>query len=174
MRDGRVVVVAYDHDWPHRFEAERALLERLLAPWLQGGVHHIGSTAIPGIAAKPIIDIMAGVRDLEESRAAFDFLHQESYLDAPHRPDIAHHFAKPSLQSPTHGLHLTPPGSGLWRERLTFRDALRNSPTLAAEYETLKLRLAQTHRRDAQAYTRHKRAFVARVLASAGIPLGRP
>lgn len=173
MADGQVVVVPYDSDWPRRFEAERALLERVLAPWLKGGVHHIGSTAIPGIAAKPIIDIMAGVRDLEEARAAFEPLQQQSYLDAPHRPDIAHHFAKPSLQQASHGLHLTRPGSDLWRERLTFRDALRNAPALAAEYQTLKLRLAQEHPHDAQAYTRHKRAFVARVLASAGIALGR-
>jgi GrpB-like predicted nucleotidyltransferase (UPF0157 family) len=174
MTGGQVVVVPYDPEWPLRFEAERALLERVLTPWLQGGVHHVGSTAIPGIAAKPIIDIMAGVRDLEESRSALEPLRELSYFDAPHRPEIAHHFAKPSLQRPTHGLHLTPPGSDLWRERLAFRDALRSSPALAAEYETLKRRLAQEHRLDGQAYTRHKRAFVAGVLASAGIPLRRP
>jgi len=174
MEDGEVVVVPYDPDWPRRFEVERALLERVLAPWLQGGVHHIGSTAIPGIAAKPIIDIMAGVRDLEGSRAAFVPLREQSYHYAPHRPDIAHHFAKPSQQHSTHGLHLTQPESGLWRERLAFRDALRSVPTLAAEYETLKLWLAQEHRHDGQVYTLHKRAFVARVLASVGIPLGQP
>ena len=86
------------------------------------------------------------------------------------------HTTSPSRRSnsQSHGLHLTQPGSELWRERLTFRDALRNAPTLAAEYETLKLRLAHEHRHDAHAYTMHKRAFVARVLASAGIPLGRP
>jgi GrpB-like predicted nucleotidyltransferase (UPF0157 family) len=66
-----VVITPYDPDWPLRFEAERALLEAVLAAWLNGGIHHIGSTAIPGLAAKPIIDIMAGVRDLEEARAAF-------------------------------------------------------------------------------------------------------
>ncbi len=132
MGDEQVVVVSYDPDWPRQFEAERVLLERVLAPWLQGGIHHIGSTAIAGIAAKPIIDIMAGVRDLEEARAAFDPLHQHSYLPDPHRPRVAHHFAKPSLQRPTHGLHLTQPGSDLWHERLAFRDALRNAPTLAA------------------------------------------
>jgi GrpB-like predicted nucleotidyltransferase (UPF0157 family) len=173
MADGQVVVVPYDPDWPRRFEAERTLLERLLAPWLNGGVHHIGSTAIPGIAAKPIIDIMAGVRDLHEARAAFEPLREQSYLDAPHRPDIAHHFAKPSPHQSSHGLHLTQPDSDLWRERLTFRDALRNTPALAAEYETLKLRLAREHRHDPHAYTQHKRAFVARVLASAGISLGQ-
>jgi GrpB-like predicted nucleotidyltransferase (UPF0157 family) len=68
---GAIVLVPYNPEWPERFESERALLERVLAPWLEGGIHHIGSTAIPGIAAKPVIDMMAGVRDLEEaSRSA--------------------------------------------------------------------------------------------------------
>jgi GrpB-like predicted nucleotidyltransferase (UPF0157 family) len=174
VADGRIVVVIpHDPGWSRGFELERAVLERVLAPWLSGGVHHIGSTAIPGIAAKPIIDIMAGVRGLEEARAAFEPLRGQSYLAAPHRPGIAHHFVKPSLLRPTHGLHLTQPGSDLWRERLAFRDALRGDPALAGEYEALKLRLAAEHRQDAAAYTRDKRAFVARVLASAGISPGR-
>jgi len=52
-----IAVVPYDPEWSGRFEVERALLARILAPWLEGGIHHIGSTAIPGIAAKPIIDM---------------------------------------------------------------------------------------------------------------------
>lgn len=169
------VVVPYDPEWPRRFEAERALLERVLAPWLEGGIHHIGSTAIPGIAAKPSIDMMAGVRDLDEARAAFEPLREVSYHYAPHRPGIAHHFAKPSVRPDaiTHGLHLTEPGSDLWRERLAFRDALRSDPLLAAEYEALKLRLAAEHPEDGGAYTVAKRPFVARVLASAGLQPGR-
>jgi len=110
-----IVVESYDAEWPRRFEVECAVLERVLAPWLQGSIHHIGSTAVPGLAAKPIIDMMAGVRDLEEARAAHDPLGKESYADAPHRPGVAHHFAKPSgrLGETTHGLHLTEPGSDL-------------------------------------------------------------
>ena len=73
----------------------------------------------------------------------------------------------------THGLHLTEPGSDLWRERLAFRDALRADPTLTGEYEALKLRLAEQHREDVGAYTAGKRAFVADVLAGAGIQPGR-
>jgi GrpB-like predicted nucleotidyltransferase (UPF0157 family) len=72
----------------------------------------------------------------------------------------------------THSLHLTEADSDLWRERLAFRDALRANPALAAEYQALKLQLAQEHREDVAAYTAGKRAFVARVLASAGIQLG--
>ena len=159
------VVVPYDPDWPRRFDAERALLEPVLAPWLEGGIHHVGSTAIPGIAAKPVIDMIAGVRDLEESRAAFEPLFALGYVETPHRPGT-HHFSKPSAAAPTHGLHLTEPGSHLWEERLAFRDALRANPALAAEYEALKLGLLEEERAGGPAYdSGRKRAFVARVLA---------
>jgi GrpB-like predicted nucleotidyltransferase (UPF0157 family) len=167
-----ITVVPYDPEWPRRFEEERALLERVLAPWLEGGIHHIGSTAIPGISAKPIVDLMAGVRDLGAARSAYLPLEAEGYVDAPHRPSIAHHFAKPSAEDAEFGLHLTEPGSDLWRERLAFRDALRADATLAAEYEALKLRLAG-EAADAGAYTLGKREFVGRVLASSGIEFGR-
>ena len=167
-----IEIVPYDPDWPRQFEAERELLEQVLEPWLSAGIHHVGSTAIPGIAAKPIVDMMAGIRDLEEARAAYPRLAEVGYVDAPHRPGIAHHFAKPSQEHARLGLHLTEPGSDLWRERLVFRDALRADPTLAAEYEALKLRLA----RDAAelaAYGAGKRAFVGRVLEAHGLTFGR-
>jgi GrpB-like predicted nucleotidyltransferase (UPF0157 family) len=169
----RIALIPYDPEWARRFEAERVLLEPALAPWLKDGIHHIGSTAIPGIAAKPVIDMIAGVRDLEEARAAFGPLREHSYLAAPHRPHEAHHFSKPSLRLSelTHGLHLTEPGSDLWRERFAFRDALRRNPALAAEYEALKVRLAREHGDDVAGYTGEKRAFVARVLASVGVNL---
>jgi GrpB-like predicted nucleotidyltransferase (UPF0157 family) len=171
----RVAVVPYDSEWQRRFDGERTLLERVLAPWLADGVHHVGSTAIPGIAAKPLIDMIAGVRDLEEARAAFEPLRAEAYVYAPHRQGIAHHFYKPTAAQPErkYGLHLTEPGSDLWRERLGFRDALRNDSTLLAEYQALKLRLAEEHSDDLGAYTNGKRDFVIRVLADSGIQLGR-
>jgi GrpB-like predicted nucleotidyltransferase (UPF0157 family) len=161
-------VVAYDPDWPRRFEAERARLEGLLERWLQGGIHHIGATSVPGLAAKPFVDMMAGVRDFEEARAAYKRLLAEGWEHTPHRPGIAHHFSKPGF-----GLHLTEPGSDLWNERLAFRDALRADPELLAEYAALKVRLAEEHPDDIEAYTAGKGDFVARVLASAGIMFGR-
>jgi GrpB-like predicted nucleotidyltransferase (UPF0157 family) len=171
-RPDRVAIVPYDPGWPERFDAERRQLEQTLAPWLEGGVHHIGSTAVPGLAAKPTIDMMAGVRDLVEARAAFGALAELSYVSSPHRPGIAHHFDKTTADA-AFGLHLTEPESDLWRERLAFRDALRADPLLAADYEALKLRLALEHPRDVKGYTAGKRAFVAGVLAERGIPLGR-
>lgn len=163
-----IEVVPYDPGWPRRFEAEREQLEEVLAPWLAGGIHHIGSTAVPAIAAKPLIDMMAGVASFEESRAAYEPLLASGWEHTPHRPGIAHHFSKPGL-----GVHLTEPESDLWRERLAFRDALRADPQLAAEYGALKLRLAQEHPDDPEAYTNGKRAFVGRVLAEVGLTFGR-
>ena len=175
MTDKRITVVPYDPAWPVRFERERRLLQRILAPWLDGGVHHVGSTAVPGLAAKPFIDMIAGVHDLEEARTAFEPLSAHGYVHTPHRPGVAHHFSKPSprLGELTHGLHLTEPGSDLWRERLAFRDALRADPALASDYEALKRRLAREHAHDIGAYTAGKRAFVAEVLARAGLSPGR-
>ena len=162
-------VVPHDAEWTRWFEEERAVLERVLAPWLEGGIHHVGSTAIPGIAAKPIVDMVAGVRDFEEARTAYEPLREHGYRYAPHREGIAHHFEKCGR----FGLHLTEPGSDLWRERLAFRDILRGDPALVAEYEALKLRLAQEDPRDLAAYTAGKREFVARVLATVGLRPGR-
>jgi GrpB-like predicted nucleotidyltransferase (UPF0157 family) len=175
VTDDRIVVVPYDPEWPRHFESERVLLERVLAPWLKDGIHHVGSTAVPGLAAKPIIDMMAGVGDLGAARAAFEPLWEHGYVHSPHRPGIAHHFSKPSLRRAevTHGLHLTEPGSDLWRERLAFRDALRNDKELLGKYATLKLRLAQEHGDDDAAYTAGKKVLVRKVLERAGLTFGR-
>jgi GrpB-like predicted nucleotidyltransferase (UPF0157 family) len=167
----RIVLEPYDPEWPRLFEEELVLLERILEPWLEGGIHHIGSTAVPRLAAKPIVDMMAGVRDLEEARAAYEPLARHGYVHEPHRPGIAHHFAKRAPDGrTTHGLHLTEPGSDLWRERLVFRDALRTDMELAAEYEALKLTLVGG---DIEEYVQAKRPFVAEVLARFGLQPGR-
>ena len=149
------------------------MLERVLVPWLDRGVHHIGATSVPGLAAKPLIDMMAGVRDLDEARAAYEPLCAEGWVHTPHRPGVAHHFSKPSAEEATYGLHLTEPGSDLWNERLAFREALRADPELVAEYAALKLRLAEEHPDDPEAYTSGKREFVRRVLSRAGLDFGR-
>jgi GrpB-like predicted nucleotidyltransferase (UPF0157 family) len=158
------LVLGYDPDWPRLFERERTRLEQALASWLEGGVHHVGSTAVPGLAARPIIDMVAGVRDLDHSRDALEPLGKLGYTYRVHRPE-SHSFHRPGYH-----LHLTEPGSDIWRERLAFRDALRADRELRHEYEDWKLE----HIADepsAGAYTQSKWAFVARVLAATGIEL---
>ncbi len=166
MRDeAPVELVAYDPGWPARFAQERVLLEQALGPWLAGPIEHIGSTAIPGMPAKPVIDIMAPVAGLDAARPAIAAAEAIGYVHYPYCADVMHWFCKPSAAHRTHHLHLVPYGSRLWQERLAFRDCLRGDDALAAEYGALKAALAQRHRTDREAYTDAKGPFVARVLA---------
>src|SRR5262245_17294751 len=115
--------------------------------------------------AKPVIDIMAGVRSLEDSRAAIREVVGAGYAYFPYRPDIMHWFCKPSAALRTHHLHLVPLGSKRWVECLAFRDTICRDAALAAEYAALKRRLAQTFKLDREAYTDGKAPFVQRVLS---------
>ena len=165
-----IEIVAADAAWPARLELERQALTQALGPWLTGPVEHIGSTAVPGLAAKAVIDIMAGVASLDTSRPAIDAAAALGYCYYPYRPDREHWFCKPSPAFRTHHLHLVPFGSEQWRGTLAFRDYLRAHPADAAEYAALKMQLARQYRDDREAYTQAKSAFISRVtgLALAG------
>jgi len=120
---------------------------------------------VPGLAAKPVIDLMAPVEALETSRPAIQALVQSGYTYFPYRPDVMHWFCKPSPAHRTHHLHLVPFGSSLWHERIAFRDALRRDGELAAEYANLKRALALEYEFDREAYTDAKGPFIHAVLS---------
>ncbi len=161
-------IARYDPAWPEQFRAEASKLAGLLEPWLATPVEHIGSTSVPGLAAKPILDMMAGVHDLHSAADAIPVLTSHGYTHAQHRPATLW-FRKARTSSDLgQALHLTEPGSSLWRERLAFRDALRADPVLARQYQELKERLAAGSD-DIAAYTAGKREFVVQVLARAGV-----
>ena len=165
--DQPVRVVAYDPAWPERFELERAALESAIGAWIYGGVHHVGSTSVPGLEAKPTIDILVGVRDLAASRACFAPLSALEYQYAPYRVEEMHWFCKPDAQRRTHHLHLVPAGSRRFDEELAFRDSLRRDGALAADYAALKRGLAARFRDDREAYTRAKADFIGAALEHA-------
>ena len=162
-----VLLVDYDPAWPAAFESERGRLASVLGEWLTGTIEHIGSTAVPGLRAKPVLDIMAGVESLPASQPAIQAVSRLNYVHFPYRADVMHWFCKPSPAHRTHHLHLVPFGSPLWNERILFREALRRDPALAAEYAELKTLLARRYRDDREAYTEAKSAFVVRVLTRA-------
>lgn len=166
--DEPIQVVAYDPRWPARFERERALLAEAIGPWAGGGIHHVGSTAVPGLEAKPTIDILVGVGDLESARECFEPLAELGYLYAPYLPEEMHWFCKPSPSRREFHLHLVPADSRRFRDELAFRDRLRDSPEVAREYAELKKSLAARFRTDREGYTEGKSDFVARVLGPRG------
>ena len=170
--DARIELVAYDPAWPAAFERECQSLTQAMAPWLVGQPQHIGSTAVPGLIAKPVIDIMAPVQSLAAARPAIVAAAQLAYLHAPYQPALMHWFCKPAPHLRTHHLHLVPAGSARWQAQLAFRDALRADAGLRAEYAALKQQLALLHPQDRDAYTAAKAPFIAKVLGPLGLASG--
>jgi GrpB-like predicted nucleotidyltransferase (UPF0157 family) len=161
VSDGRIVLVPHDPQWAEQFASEAALI---CAP-LQGVVielHHIGSTAIAGIAAKPIIDLLAVVTSheaLDRVSSSLEPLGYESKgeFGIPER----RYFRKDSTAGiRTHHLHAFATGSREIERHLNFRDYLRAHPAEAREYEALKLRLAVRSLGDGHVYTDGKADFV--------------
>ena len=163
-KDQLIELVPYSAAWPASFLEEAALLRSALAQWLVAAPEHIGSTAVPGMVAKPVIDIMAPVESLQASRSAIQAAAAIGYCYAPYKSDQMHWFCKPSPEHRTHHLHLVEHASPLWLERLAFRDALRGSASLAFEYQALKRALATQHANDRDAYTEGKTQFIKSIL----------
>ena len=157
-----VALHAHDPAWKHAFELERDRLHALL-PGTFVAIEHIGSTAVPGLVAKPIIDLMAAVDSLDDVDALIYRLCDNGYTTS--REFNAALSDRKWLMRwrdghRTHHLHIVVADGARWRDRLAFRDALRADPVLAGRYAALKSELAQRHRDDREAYTEAKAAFV--------------
>jgi GrpB-like predicted nucleotidyltransferase (UPF0157 family) len=99
----------YDPIWISKFTSEKVLLENTLGSWVFGSIEHVGSTSIPGLIAKPVIDIMVGVRNLENARNCVPLLEEFNYSYAPYKADRMLWFCKPSLKCREFHLYLIEP-----------------------------------------------------------------
>jgi GrpB-like predicted nucleotidyltransferase (UPF0157 family) len=164
-----VYLVPYDNAWPSLFEKDRALLLDHLGSNVRAVVH-IGSTAIPGIPAKPIIDVMALVDDVSVAPSLFDAFERIEYHYFPYdeaRVPERRWFCKPDALRRTHHLHLTQIGSPHHRNQILFRDHLRRHPDDRDRYAALKRELALRFPNDREAYTDGKSEFVREILDKA-------
>lgn len=167
----RVEIVPYDPDWPRQFTAEAAHLRRVLPPDLIGRIEHFGSTAVPGLSGKPIIDMLVEVRSLEAvAQHIAPILKAQGYeffwRDAePGLPGIAYAWfiKRDAAGQRTHHIHCLEPGSSEWA-RLVFRDYLRAHPEVAQKYDALKRRIAAQYPDDRVAYAKAKTGFIRRVM----------
>lgn len=164
MSDEAIFIEKYNNNWPKMFSNEKASLALLLKNHFKGTIEHVGSTAVKGLAAKPIIDIMIGVESLETSKHLIETLTQSGYCYYPYKSDVMHWFCKPSAEIRTHHLHLIPYLSPLWNERIKFRNALRVNPELANQYQELKYQLAEEFTHDREGYTKNKWPFIKKVI----------
>ena len=176
LQRGTVRLVEADVSWAdaYRREVERcsAFVAHAQLPPLV--FEHIGSTAVPGLVAKPIIDFMGGYREDADPLIYFETLRASGYehrgsQGVPHRELFV--LGPTSLR--THHLNLVRAGDAFWRDHLVFRDRLRNDPRLAAAYGELKRKLAGLHPTDRGQYTAAKTAFVHEVLAGGLHPPGQ-
>jgi GrpB-like predicted nucleotidyltransferase (UPF0157 family) len=166
-----VEIVNYDPRWPALFDEEAKRLRATLDPSLIMGLEHFGSTAVPGLSAKPIIDILIAVRSLADAQATFvEALRNLDYVYWAENPKKDRMFfvkgMPPFGSRRSHHVHVTEPHGEMW-QRLAFRDYLRAHPEEAGIYEQLKRRLATEHQADREAYTDAKSAYIESVMRKA-------
>ena len=169
-----VAVTPYDPRWPEIFEQERRHLLSCLPADLVKRIEHFGSTAIPGISAKPIVDMLVEVTSLEETREriapvleaqGYDYFWRPSWGDDT-PPFYAWFIKRDGNGKRTHHIHMVEPDFAHW-ERLLFRDYLIEHPDVAKEYSELKENLSRLHRNDRVAYTDAKTNFIETVTEKA-------
>ncbi len=165
-----VIIVEYEPLWPVLFEQEATRLRQILAQKLLICIEHFGSTAVPGLAAKPVIDLLVGVHSLTLAKqVAVSQLEALGYSYWPDNPDPRRMFfvkGLPPNGPRTHHIHMVEPNSELW-ERLLFRDYLRQHLDEAQRYANLKRDLAQRFTTDREAYTSGKAEYVQSVMQRA-------
>jgi len=139
-----IEIVDYDTTWPRQFEEEKGRILAAIGRHV-AAVEHIGSTAVPGLAAKPIIDILVGLRSLADATNCIDPLKGLGYEYVPQweaeLPE-RRYFRRVVPRPRTHHIHMVETTSEFWRRQLLFRDYLRAHPEDARAYETLKRHLA--------------------------------
>jgi GrpB-like predicted nucleotidyltransferase (UPF0157 family) len=161
------VALAERHDaWRRAYRAEAERLRGVVGSEVDG-FEHVGSTAVPGVPAKPVVDLLALVPDRDAARALVPTLERHGYEHRPGDVDGRVFLARGPPAARTHYLAVCPADGAYHRRTTTFRDHLRATPGRAAAYATLKRRLAARFPDDRAAYTAAKGPFVERMLAEA-------
>jgi len=170
MPDEAISLVDHDAAWVARFAEQASRLSALLGPLLAGPIEHVGSTAVPGLRAKPIVDLLAPVTSLAAARNTIPRLTADGWLFWPDDPNGSYRlwFLRPRPDTRTHHLQIIAHDHPAARALIVFRDALREDPDLRDGYAALKQQLAARHRNDRDAYTNAKADFVRAVLRDRG------
>lgn len=169
LKKDHVDIVAYDPVWPTKASIEINKLREVLPLSKIIDIQHVGSTAISGMAAKPIIDIQIAVHSLEEMKViAIPALQKLGYEYWYENPDSERMFfvkgMPPFGEKRTHHVHIVEVTSKHWSGKINFRDYLIAHPEIAKEYQNLKIKLAQQYIYDREEYTNAKGEFINKIL----------
>ncbi len=164
------VLSPYSSAWAEAFATERGRIGGALGG-LARGIHHVGSTSVPGLAAKPILDIMVAIPGLDDALLCIAPLRTLGYAFVDHAQNTDRRFFRKGFPR-THHLHVVEDGGRTLADHVDFRDALRTRPELREKYGRLKADLAQRFTRDRARYTSSKSAFIDQALRDyRGLPL---
>lgn len=164
-----IIIEEADPAWPRRFAEDRARIAAALAP-LAPQIEHIGSTAVAGLAAKPVIDIMIGLDALDQAAPCIPALAALGYCYVPEYEAVMPYrrfFYLDTAGVRTHHIHMVAVTHEFWERHLLFRDYLRAHPDAASEYAALKQQLARRFVDDMAGYTDGKTEFIRRIEALA-------
>jgi GrpB-like predicted nucleotidyltransferase (UPF0157 family) len=161
-----MVTVPYDPAWPEAFAREAATLRAALGDVLVR-VHHIGSTAVPGLDAKPVIDICVEVTSLDALDARDDAMRGVGYEPRGEFGIPGRRYYPKGGDDRSHHVHAFVEGDSHVAEHLAFRDYLRAHREISHAYAAVKAEASARHRHDPEGYQAHKHAFISRTLAGA-------
>lgn len=161
----RVEIVDYDPQWPVDFERLSAVLRKRLAPMVVA-IDHVGSTSVPGLAAKPVIDIDVTLEEAGHMAEAAQRLEAAGFEPRPDRYRDGMRAFLLRAAKPVARVYICLPGNETHRARMIFRNCLRANPVLAGAYARLKRDLAVRFSHDGDAYTAAKREFIEGILES--------
>ena len=162
LESGKVAVIPYDLAWVEKYTKEAHLLQDVLGSRVED-IQHIGSTAIPGMAAKPIIDIAVAVANVDVVESLVQPLEAAGYEYRGKLNGIEGHFFFRKGNPREYFLHAFEHQSGFWRKRIAFRNYLITHPDLASKYQVLKEKLATEYPDDRKSYTSAKEKFIKKV-----------
>ncbi|MBP3630287.1 MAG: GrpB family protein [Clostridia bacterium] len=163
LHKDKVELHPYDEQWAIEFQKEKQILQGLLSG-IALDIQHVGSTSIPGISAKPIIDIAVAVKDLGDLEKVIPVLQNAGYDVKNSIEDKGEVLgAKGSPECRTHYIHIEPQGSEYWNNHILFRDYLLNHPEYISQYETMKQGVLEQFK-ERKLYTAHKNDFIKKIL----------
>ena len=168
LKRGTVKLCEHHDEWAKLYEQEKQLLLETFGDSIIA-IEHVGSTAIPGVPAKPLIDMNVAIPSIDDATIEkFIPKLQELGYTYMHKYPDRHFFAKGPEEKRTHHLNLVKVGSETgWNDHILFRDYLNNHKTARDEYTALKLRLAQQFAEDRESYTKAKEEFILGIIQQA-------
>ena len=162
----RMIVVEYSADWPKRYEQELALLSKTLGPVLIR-CHHIGSTSVPGLAAKPIIDMLLEVQSVESLDQMNEAMRDLGYQPKGEFGIPGRRYFPKGVDARTYHVHAFAAGDSHIGKHLAFRDYLRAYPEVAQAYAAVKQEASAAHGTNPEGYVAFKHEFVERTVTDA-------